>query len=56
MIIISDVYDDGDVFGEETTEYIDSEIEIKNFINKTFNKAKELIRGAIKKLIEKILN
>ena len=32
---------------------IDSDSEIKNIINKAFNKPKELIRGPIKKLIEK---
>ena len=53
MISISDAYDDEDGFDEETAEYIDSETEIKNIINKAFNKPKELIRGAIKKLIEK---
>ena len=38
---------------DETTENIDSDSEIKNIINKAFNKPKELIRGPIKKLIEK---
>ena len=52
MFGISDVYDDGDEVDEETIEYIDSETEIENIINKAFNKTKELIRGVIKRLIE----
>ena len=55
MISISETYDDdgNDDDDEETTQNIDSDSEIKNIINKAFNKPKELIRGPIKKLIEK---
>ena len=53
MISISEIYDDADDNDDETTENIDSDSEIKNIINKAFNKPKELIRVPIKKLIEK---
>lgn len=53
MISISETYDDDGNDDEETTQNIDSDSEIKNIINKAFNKPKELIRGPIKKLIEK---
>ena len=53
MISISEIYDDADDNDDETTENIDSDSEIKNIINKAFNKLKELIRDPIKKLIEK---
>ena len=53
MISISETYDDDGNDDEETTQNIDSDSEIKNIINKAFNKPKELIRGPINKLIEK---
>ena len=40
MISISDINDDGDENDEETTENIDSDSEIRNIINRAFNKPK----------------
>ena len=53
MISISDIKDDDDGNDDEETEIVDSDSEIMNIINKAFNRPKELIRGPIKKLIEK---
>ena len=53
MISISETYDDDGNDDEETTQNIDSDSEIKNIINKAFNKLKELIRSPIIKQIEK---
>ena len=53
IISISETYDDDGNDDEETTQNIDSDSEIKNTNNQEFNKPKELIRGPIKKLIEK---
>ena len=55
MISISDINSDADRNDdEETTEIVNSDFEqIMNIINKAFNRPKELIRGPIKKLIEK---
>ena len=53
IISISETYDDDGNDDEETTQNIDSDSEIKNTNNQAFNKPKELIRGPIKKLIEK---